>query len=65
MKRTRTIVADRDGRRVEVVIRVNTRYGLARDEVGELVDDLSDAIMRAIPDVRYMHVPLSRIKVRP
>jgi hypothetical protein len=63
MKRSKKIIADDGGTRVVISIQFDTRRCLVRDEVDELVEGLTSAIMAQIPGQRYLHVPLSRLKV--
>lgn len=64
MKRTKTILAIDDDTRVEITIKVNARPMLTRDEVSSLTEGLASAIMAQLPNVRYLHIPLSKIRVR-
>ena len=66
MKRVKTISAN--GRRVSVSIKVQVNTGsnrlLAREEVDEMVNRIASRCMIIIPDVPYVHVALSEVKVK-
>ena len=66
MKRVKTISAN--GRKVSVSIKVQIDTGsnrlLARDEVDEMVNRIASRCMIIIPDIPYVHVALSEVKVK-
>ena len=66
MKRVKTISAN--GRRVTVSIHVQVDTGnnslLTRDEVEEMVNRLASKCMVIIPEIPYVHVALSEVKVK-
>ncbi len=66
MKRVKTISAN--GRKVSVSIKIQVDTGgnrlLARDEVDQMVNRIASRCMIIIPDVPYVHVALSEVKVK-
>ncbi len=66
MKRVKTISAN--GRKVSVSIKVQIDTGnnrlLARDEIDEMVNRVASRCMIIIPDIPYVHVALSEVKVK-
>lgn len=62
--RKRTIVAD-DGLidvRIEIKVGVRERR-LTRDEHDDLIENAASKVMALLPDLRYLHTPLSKVKV--
>ena len=66
MKRVKTISAN--GRKVTVNILVQVDTGsnslLRREEVDEMVNRLASKCMIIIPEIPYVHVALSEVKVK-
>ena len=64
-RRKRHVIADDGLRAVRITIEViNRERSLTRNEHDSLTDDVTSSVMAFLPGVRYLHVPLSRIKVR-
>ncbi len=66
MKRVKTISAN--GRKISVSIKVQVDTGnnrlLTRDEIDEMVNRVASRCMIIIPDIPYVHVALSEVKVK-
>ena len=66
MKRVKTISAN--GRKVSVSIRVQIDTGrnrlLSRYDTDEMVNRIASRCMIIIPDIPYVHVALSEVKVK-
>lgn len=65
MKRSIEIRTNDDRGSISISAVIDTKnYPLSRDEVERVRDQLADDLMRAVGNVPYMGVPLSRVKVR-
>jgi len=66
MKRVKTISAN--GRKVSVSIRVQIDTGrnrlLSRYDTDEMVNRIASRCMIIIPDIPYVHVALSEVKIK-
>ena len=66
MKRVKTISAN--GRKISVSIKVQVDTGnnrlLTRDEIDEMVNRVASRCMIIIPDIPYVHVALSEVKIK-
>ena len=66
MKRVKTITAN--GHKVSISIKVQIDTGgngtLTRGEVDEMVHRAASRCMMIIPDIPYIHVALSEVKVK-
>jgi hypothetical protein len=61
--RVKRLYGDGGHASVEITIRVKG-HSLASSELTQLVDSLADEAMKAMAQVKYLWVPLSKIKVR-
>jgi hypothetical protein len=63
MKRVKRLMSQEDDIHVEIIIRVNGKRNLTRDEVDHVVSQLADRAMNSMNEARYIHVPLHKIVV--
>lgn len=47
---------------IDVTVDVRERM-LTRDEHDRIVEDLTSQVMAILPNIRYLHTPLSKVKV--
>lgn len=64
MKRTKTIIADDGNTRATITIKLNNNGSLCRFETDSAIEALTSSIMSIVPDMRYIGVRLSELKVK-
>lgn len=65
MKRTIEVTTKSDRGEIRISATIDTKgYPLTRDETEAVRDQLADDLMQAAHRVRYMNVPLNRVRVR-
>lgn len=64
MKRKKIVSAKQRDSSVKVTIDIETRPTLTRGESEEMVNNLTDDVMRALANLKYFYAPLSKIKAR-
>ena len=60
MKRTIEVRTDS----LKIVATINTSRSLTRNEVNTIRDELADDLMRVAANVRWVGVPLNKVRVR-
>lgn len=65
MRRVKTLTANDDGISMQITIKLDaTNVALTSWEVAKVINEITDRIMRVIPDTSYFHTPLHKIKVK-